>query len=287
MKGDLLNEKHPLYSALISENPEWWAIAKSDPELYIDVRKDNKIDIYYRGGRMAGIERKRNGEISVTAHPKYVGYTDEDKKNPTIYRKRKDKYGKDNYDAIYQDCRDWIVNRLLELKENIVRSYSGESEGEDTSEKFIQGNLVINNRNLYLDTEFAHRFREGERLTIRIDLVKIVDGRLTFVELKRIGDNRLLSRDGKPEILTQMSNYREFIKYNQVTLLNYYKKLYRIKKHLGLPVPPVDDIDNLAIDLEPVLLIALNYDNISTSRNYRIQGIKDVLMSIGITPEFM
>ena len=46
----------------------------------------------------------------------------------------------------------------------------------------------------------------------RIDLVKCSDGMITFVELKRMSDNRMLHEtDTTPEVVFQMNRYKQFI----------------------------------------------------------------------------
>lgn len=59
--------------------------------------------------------------------------------------------------------------------------------------------------------------------------------------------------------------------------------LYRIKKELGLPVPPVDDVDSLTVDPEPQLLIACNYKKDTEGRKERIGDIERILSSANIS----
>lgn len=59
--------------------------------------------------------------------------------------------------------------------------------------------------------------------------------------------------------------------------------LYRIKKELGLPVPPVDDVDSLTVDPEPQLLIACNYKKDTEGRKKRIGDIERILSSANIS----
>ena len=241
MEDGLLKEDHALFKMLMNNAPSWWQPIKEDKDLYIEVRKGNVIDIYFQGGRMAEVKIV-NKRLIVTAHPKYLGHTDEDDEK---YYKRGKKDGKTVYTPIYQDCEVWLTNRREELKANIRSYYSGAENGENTSEKFIQGKLIINGRDKYLDSEFAHRHYEGDRKTIRIDLIKIEKGKIVFEELKRICDSRLRTTDGKPEIIEQMNNYREFIRKNKTALTKYYRTLYLIKKNLGLPVPQIVDVNKL------------------------------------------
>lgn len=288
MESGLLCEDHKLYDILISDKaPSWWKELIKDPDLYVDVRKGNILDVYYLGGRMAEIKYDRRKNIIIaSAHPKYLGF-DEAYYEDNRYYKTTSKEGKTVFVPIYQDCIDWIINKRDKMKSNIKNSYSGDNDGENTSEKYIQGCLVINGRDKYLDTEFAHRLYDGERNTVRIDLVKIEDGCFVFEELKRIGDYRLRTTDNKPEILEQIENYRVFLKNNKDELTQYYRTLYKIKRKLGLPIPPVEDIDTIEVNPEPQLLIAQNYDKISGKRLTRIDDIERVLQTINIKPNYI
>jgi len=289
MESGLLDEDHILYKYLNSDQaPYWWKELIKDPDLYVDVRKGNILDVYYLGGRMAEIKYNLViKDIIATAHPKYLGYNDAYHEDNRYYQKIIGKRGKTEYVPIYQDCLDWISKRREELKANIKSYYSGGDKGEKTSEKYIQGSLVINHRDRYLDTEFAHRLYDGERKTVRIDLVKIEDGCFVFEELKRIGDNRLRTTDGKPEIIEQIENYRAFLKHNIDELTQYYRTLYKIKRMLGLSIPPVDDIDTIEVNPEPQLLIAKNYDKISGKRLTRIDDIEKILQTINVKPNYI
>ena len=69
IEGNLLNEGHELFKLLKNDPPSWWKDVKEDKDLYVDIRKMNLIEIYYKGGRAAKLELKRGGLV-VTAHPK-------------------------------------------------------------------------------------------------------------------------------------------------------------------------------------------------------------------------
>ena len=280
LEGNLLHQDAEIYSILRKNPPIWWKNLINDKEIYIEVRKNDELMAYYHGGRAAGITfMKRSHELIVTAHPKYLGHTD---KSDSRYYKQNEKHS-----PIYQRCEEWLTNRMDELKMNITKHYSGKEEGEDTSEKFIQGNLILNGRDTYLDSEFAHRFHDGEKNTIRIDLVRIENNRIIFEELKRIVDGRLRTKKGDPEILDQMTNYRAFLKVNQDRLTEYYKTLYQIKRDLSLPVPDVSAVSALSVDIEPRLLIAQNYSSLSDDRLERIRDIEKALSSIDVTPKYI
>jgi hypothetical protein len=283
VKDGLLNSNHPIYNILSSKDaPVWWSNIKKDSSLYIEIRKENYLNVYYRGGCVARIKYTRGDKFEVVSHPKYLGLFDQS--NPNWY-KRRIKDNKVVYEAIYQDSTAWLnsLGKLEQLKKNVASVYSGDNEGESTSEKYIQGELIIKYRDKYLDSEFAYRMFDGQRHTIRIDLVKIENGKIIFEELKRIKDGRLLTKDGEPEILTQMGNYEGFLKQNQNALTQYYRILYKTKKQLGLPVPPITDIDSVCVDPKPTLLIFNNYETDGARRNNRISSMEDILKKANIS----
>ena len=268
LRGD-----HPLFKLLISNAPEWWCNVLQFENAYIDIRKDNTINIYYEGASLAKIEMTK-GSIRATCHPKYLyGY------NAQAYYKRGI--------AIYQPCEKELVRLGPEeccLLRNAQMFYSDKegkevSNAEQKSEKKLQGKIVCRAKTLYIDSEFAHRYEEGSRHTIRIDLVRVKGNKIQFVELKRIQDNRLLHKDGSevtPEIITQIEEYRNFIKANKDAILAYYKELITIKRALGLPTTSAD-IETLDIDTEPYLEIHNLYTHLNPQREARITKIKTLL----------
>ena len=274
---NILNPDNKLYSLLSSDKaPIWWNLLKQDPELYIEIRKNDVVEIYYQGGRMAKLEfDKKSKKITPTAHPSYLGHSD--RTDTRYYKNDKD------HSAIYQDCSEWLCHKLDDMKKNIRKSYTDNHESkENVSEKKIQGHLIVSRRDKYIDSEFEYRFREGERKEIRIDLVKIDNNQIIFEELKKINDYRMhTSKEENPEIVKQMREYKEFILKNQVTLLEYYRALIKIKEFLGLPIPNINN-DSLVVNPEPVLLIANNYEKINGQRDNRLNHIEGILKSNGI-----
>ncbi len=269
--NNLLDPNNKLFEILKQNPPIWWRKLKEDNDLYIEVRKNNIIEAYYNGGRLAEIKyNSRNKDLSVKTHPKYLGH---DNVSETRFYRISTRNGKTSHDAIYQECKEEIEKDPGILKKNIIKFYSGVSDGENTLEKLIQGTLILHNRNKYIDSEFAHRFYNEERKTIRIDLVGIENNKLYFEELKRVID----SRQSDTEILTQMKEYSQFIDANAKPLEDYYKTLYIIKQSLSLPVPKISDIQDLKIDKIPRLIICQNYNKISKSRLNRIKNIEEIL----------
>lgn len=72
MKGifSTLDPKARIFEELKIQQPNWWLMLRDDKELYIDIRKDNYISIYYFGGSFAKIEYK--GGFVAKAHQKIL-----------------------------------------------------------------------------------------------------------------------------------------------------------------------------------------------------------------------
>ena len=213
-----LKPKSEIFVKLKEEQPNWWKLFCKDKELYIDIRKDNYINVYYNGGNVAKIVFEK-GEFKATTHQKYLG----DNKSRGKTKKGKDKFEYDNLDLSTIDKK-----KLNDIKANIKEIYSDQnSTTEKPAEKWLQCKLILENQN-YIDSEFAYN-RDTEIPNLRIDLIELKNGILSFVELKRIDDNRLLNDEKRnkkePEIITQMNNYERFIsKYNDKIINNLFKK---------------------------------------------------------------
>ena len=208
----------------LNNNPHWWKQFKEDTSLYIEVRKDNQVNVYFEGGSIARIHYcSKKRKLQVFIHHKYLGIPKPADNNP--YVEYSDKIG---------SCLNDVLDRV-----KTVYSQKGSIDGvvpkEKWSEKYIQGTLIVQSRQYHLDSEFAYNDSETSN---RIDLVRCSDGMVTFVELKRMGDNRMLHEtDATPEVVYQMNRYKQFIEKYSSQLLEYYQKLYDIKKILELPVP--------------------------------------------------
>ena len=208
----------------LNNNPHWWKQFKEDSSLYIEVRKDNQVNVYFEGGSIARIHYcSKNRQLQVFIHHKYLGIPKPADNN--LYVEYSDKIG---------SCLNDVLDRV-----KTVYSQKGSIDGvvpkEKWSEKYIQGTLIVQSRQYHLDSEFAYNDSETSN---RIDLVRCSDGMVTFVELKRMGDNRMLHEtDATPEVVYQMNRYKQFIEKYSSQLLEYYQKLYDIKKILELPVP--------------------------------------------------
>ena len=287
MKSDLLDINHTIYKIL--PKLAWWNNLKDDPDIYIEIRKDNVVDAYYYGARIAEIKynSKSNNidKIEAKCHRKYVYGEDDHGKNTS---------GKNDDYVSCLHCLE-SKSKLSSLKKNALKYYvkRENEEIEDTSEKRIQGRLRVDNDHIYVDSEFEYSLESGTRNTIRFDLVSIIDNTIRIVELKRMGDSRLLTKDANkpgPEILSQMANYKEFIEINSLPLIEFYEKLTSIRKMLGLSVPSgYNQSQPLKINKKPLLLIKnlYQYGKMSSQRHDRISKIKSILIKNNIDFEIL
>lgn len=267
MKGTFLslNPKAKIFEEIRIQQPQWWTMLCEDHELYIEIRKDNYINVYYFGGSVARIDYK-NGFVAET-HQKYFG----DDKPRGKTKKGKDKF---QYDPI--DLTTLNEIKIADIKNRIKSDYLRHIDNENPAEKWIQGKMIKESTN-YIDSEFQFN-QDTEIGKLRIDLIELSGGVLSFVELKGIFDSRLRNDVKRnlmvPEIIEQMGKYQLFINRYEDNIKEYYKKLTEIKQSLGLST--VDNI-NLTLNKTPKLIIANTYSKKTKQREDRISDITKLL----------
>ncbi|MFA6705047.1 MAG: hypothetical protein WCS10_02550 [Bacteroidales bacterium] len=255
------DENNKLFSIIENEYPLWWENIISDKELYIELRKDNYINVYYYGGCVAKICYKRG--IKAETHNKYL--------NKSI------SLGENEY----LDCLSELesMKEIDRIKSRIKEIYLKEVRSE--KEKKVQGELILLSRNKYIDSEFAY----NKNSKLRFDLISLEKGEITYVELKLISDSRLTSKkDNEIEIITQMNKYSEFIQDYKDEIIPYYKKLLSVKKRLSI----IDTIPEINIlNPKPLLLIFNTYSELSKGKNDRINHIIDNLSNANFEYKFI
>ncbi|WP_282039128.1 hypothetical protein [Saccharicrinis aurantiacus] len=255
-----------IYNKIKEKQPEWWKLMLEDKELYIEIRKDNYINVYYLGGSLAKIKYKDGFILEI--HYKYLKVA---------------KPQKDDYISISPKIFD--KEKIAEIKGNIESTLRS-ADHEHPSEKRIQGEMIIQNSE-YIDSEFQFN-KDKEIGKLRIDLIELKDGYLSFVELKGISDSRLRNDEERnpknPEIIQQMCMYKSFITKYKDELEVYYKKLIAVKKDLGLVTISQTD---WKINETPKLLIADTYKKVTLGRTKRIEAIKSLLADNEIDFEFI
>lgn len=230
-----LDENAELFD-ILSNKPQWWTLLIEDPDLYCNVRKNNRINVYYRGASIMSLS-SNNGKVKAEIHNYYLGY------DKVLCDQINVKYGNVELKPEEIFCRIPTIKKRVESnKKNSACLEDDEKNGKNySSEKFVQSQMYIKN-NQYIDTEFALQL--DDKTDIRIDLVKLSkNGEILFEELKLIDDSRLKPSGGKPaEILTQMSNYDKFLKeadklkgeHSEPKIVEYYDKVLRIMKKIGI-----------------------------------------------------
>lgn len=269
---DTLNPNAPIFKEL-SKGPSWWVRFKNDPSLYIEIRKDNQVNVYFEGGSIARIHYcSKHKKLQIFTHHKYLNLPAPSKGSSYIECSSfiDEIYNKKKRGESFLWC-DFIMERVKSCysqKHNV----NGVNNKEKWSEKFIQGLLIVNSRAFHLDSEFAYNDSESKN---RIDFIRCDEGIVSFVELKRMSDGRMLHKDDKlPEIIEQMERYHAFIERYSDELLRYYQTLYDIKQSLGLPVPKERPT---AINPEPHLLIFDCWEKDTSGRNTHRKRLAEIL----------
>lgn len=260
-----INPDAKLFKELKKQMPDWWIRLIRDNELYIDIRKDNSINVYHYGGSLARIEYKGNN-FKAKVHQKYLGDL-----NP----RGKTKKGTDKFEYDLINLSSFDKSRIESIKAKIKKIYSKRIDNERPSEKWIQGKLILEN-NKYIDSEF--QFNKDPKIgKLRIDLIELLSDRLSFVELKVITDSRLRNdkkRNSKiPEIIEQMEKYQLFINLYKKDIKEHYKKLIQIKESLKI----LNSTYDFELNLKPKLLIVNTYTKMTTKREERVFDIKKLL----------
>lgn len=268
-----LNEKNQLFEEL-KKNPLWWKKLKEVDKLYFNIRKNNRINVYYRGASIMSLNWKE-GKIVAEIHNYYLGY--EKKMCDDLHIK----YGNMILRPEEIICRlPTIMKRVEANKKNVACLEGEEINGKNySSEKYIQSEIYLGN-NQYIDTEFALSLDDGT--AIRIDLVKVnKEGEIQFEELKLIDDDRLdpaKYKNKEVEIKRQMDSYEQFLKEaaklrgteNEPILVEYYNKVINIMDKIGIRkyTEPI-----VGVSYYVQLTIKQNYTKRHTKRDDRVERV--------------
>lgn len=244
-----LNPNHKLFRNLVDRKPIWWQNLLNNPNIYIEVRKDNYLDVYYNGGRVLNLTftDKFKGKI----HYEYIPLKSKEDYVPLEMTDDSVSIAKDFIKPL--GINNFAGSELKTIQKRIEKSYPA------SSEKGIQSSFVLNNK-LFLDTEFQHKNN------IRFDLIWADIGlkKLFVIELKTIEDQRIFigekSKDNVNynKIDKQLKDYRDFVvKYRQ-ELLSHYFRVFAVKKMLSILRPglePLDSLEGFTFEERPILLI--------------------------------
>lgn len=232
-----------IFSKLTNNPPSWWTDITSDPELYIDIRKDNYIDVYYNGGAIITRLDFDGKNFSGKTHYKYLlpakaEYIQYDFRGPGVNIVRP------NIGLL--PLANFDLKTLKRIKDNIKHHYPVSSE-KGIQAKFIQ------NAGQFLDSEFAYAI-DGKKLRIDLVWLDLVHEKIILTELKTIGDRRLFTN----EIYDQLGLYHAFASTFASDILKYYQELFIIKKQLNiLPIKlsALTSLSSFSLELKPLLLL--------------------------------
>ncbi len=119
-----INPKARLFKELTTKMPDWWNLLINDNELYIDIRKDNSINVYYFGGSIARIQFKN--DFIAKIHQKYLG---------DFKPRGKTKKGNDKFEYDQIDLSLFTKIKIEEIKERIKETYLKHIDSERPAEK--------------------------------------------------------------------------------------------------------------------------------------------------------
>jgi hypothetical protein len=259
-----LDPDNQLFNELQSNPPGWWKTLVNDKDAYIDIRKDNYIDVYFNGGNLIR-ELKFNGTgYTGKIHYKYLlpkkaEYIEFDFQNQSIDIANKE--------VKLIPLNNLDKDALKRIKDNISIYHPANSE------KGIQAKFV-KNTGFFLDSEFAYTYNG----TLRVDLVWIDTSskKIILVELKTMGDKRLYTN----EIHDQLKKYHDFATSFTDEITEYYSKVYEIKKKLNILSSSLENIQSLkgyTLETKPLLIFGdceQKWIEISAKDiNNRIQGV--------------
>jgi len=223
----------------------WWDNLKKNKNISIQIRKKNKIDVYYNGGAILGelVYDDQKKAFSARIHPKYIPLKNDNEymsltlnNNGVKIANSFEPMGFSNFES----------DKLKLIMARVKKYYDSESE------KAIQYDFATRD-SCIIDAEFQFD-------KLRIDLVRldVVSKKIVFIEIKTIYDSRLFSdpEDDPKNIFHQLKKYHEFANTNKKALLDYYGKVLQIKNNLGIAKPPIKDLTLDGWQIEPRPLLA-------------------------------
>lgn len=238
----------PLFKTLSDNPPDWWKVLINDEDINIQIRKDNSIEAYYKGGAIIRELKwnRRDSGFQGNINYQYIPLESEASYIPFNFGKFSVEFGKVNISKL-NNFKSKSLKKIKNILDNFYSEYS---------EKTIQAKFIRNDP-YFIDSEFMYNPREHNIDSLRIDLTRVDTKmkKIVFIELKTIADRRLYSN----EIVEQLRKYKNFIEKYENPLLDYYKKVFAIKKKLGiLPVglhkEKIEDIENYELAKKPLLL---------------------------------
>jgi hypothetical protein len=237
-----LDPEHKLFKELSEQKPIWWQNIVRNKNIYVEVRKDNYINVYFNGGAILKLSYTNGFKGKI--HFEYIPLKPRKSQNTYIPFTFSDNYLEiDTSKVDFAKVDNFSDNGISAFQKRIGKFFP------PSSEKGMQADFVLKN-SAFLDTEFQYK---GD---IRFDLVwaDVKLRKLYVVELKTIGDPRLYV----DKIYVQLKKYRDFIQDHSQDLLSHYKRVFSVKKKLRV-LPEgfrgLNSLDGFMFEERPILLI--------------------------------
>lgn len=219
--------------------PDWWqellaGIASSgrvlcdNNKLRVAVR-NNYLNFYHYGQSIAKVRYDRQKQPYAETHVKYVFENENEQ----------------NYARLTGDQNKIIHPKNPELKKtyekgDIFNKWIKESGNYSGEEKTFVEQLVAANANIIdLEMAISGKNEVGRSVANRLDLVALEDRegevKIVFWEAKLASDKRCKSRDGEPEVLSQIAKYKVFLEDadRQKEIIKAYSKTCKILVELS------------------------------------------------------
>lgn len=223
-----------------------WPNVVADSELCPEIR-GGTVTIYYSGCGILRNLRLQDGRVTGSINVAHVPLTAEGRRDLRLTW---------NSDLGFQFADTPIAVPLGWGEADVLNAYK--AAAQIRPEQRLLGAVLRhdNNQGLVLDQEIAFSGR-----TERIDLCyfDIRLQRLTFLELKRADDSRLLSRRGEPpEVLEQLRRYADCLRDEEQKVLRNFRQCLDLKRQrLGLRarIARIPQSGDLQLCTRPILAI--------------------------------
>jgi len=231
-----LDQNNSLFKKLAENPPSWWKVIVEDKDISVQVRKDNTIDVYFNcGAIITGLKYSKHG-FSGKISSQYIPLGKE--YYPYEFSPEKIEFATKMIRPISLNN---FSNKSLKKVKSRINQYFPKS-----SEKGIQASFIKKDP-YFIDMEFMGGDSRMDLIRLDFRLKKIV-----FVELKLVGNKEIYNND----IVKQLCKYHDYIVRNRGRLIKYYKKIFQIKKDIGILPSELknENISGFGILDKPLLL---------------------------------
>lgn len=232
---------------LLRNNP-FWNNLLLDRTLRPEIRDDH-ITVYYRGGALIRKLQRDGDRLVGEIHPKYIPVQSSGSSVGLTW-------GEQGF-AFQNPLQPLPMGLGLAPT---LRAYKTQMEGvlSDFPEGELVQEILMRTENQILDQEIAFQDQTRDRIDLVHFDTKIK--KLVMVEVKRLDDARLRSRDGQtpPEVLGQLRDYIQRIDNHNDQLLTAYNTVHALKRQLGLG-HQIEQVPESITEIHPKPLLVIGH----------------------------